>query len=71
MVAETEEGELLTVFEQMGCVNEWETVWSERVEGFGEGVVKRVVGVRWLGEGRKVSCGEEQDLRKVLMELFV
>lgn len=71
VVAETEEGELLTVFEQMGCVNEWETVWSERVEGFGEGVVKRVVGVRWLGEGRKVSCGGEQDLRMVLMELFV
>lgn len=62
VVSETEEGELLTVFEQTGCVNEWETVWSERVEGFGEGCIKRVVSVRCLGEGRKVSGREGRDL---------
>lgn len=50
---------MITVFEQKGCINEWEMCWNERATGFGEdlggGRGKKVLECRWLGEPRKVS----------------
>lgn len=50
----------LSVFAQRdGVLDGWECVWHERARRFGasdQGEGKRVVGVRWLDEERRVSA---------------